>query len=120
MVLYKSWKLPQKLQFAADGYRFDLKHGKPAIEMCKTTIRTTIRVKGDIGKAYRKLLHRRSCQQMHVHNCEMIVNYVKDSNLVCPTYYKVVEEVPTFYELLTKLNYGGAHHYPTTIGDVLH
>ena len=57
---------------------------------------------------------------MHVHNCEMIVNYVKDSNLVCPTYYKVVEEVPTFYELLTKLNYGGAHHYPTTIGDVLH
>ena len=37
---YEKWQLPRKLKFAANGYRFYLKDGKPAIEMCKTSIKT--------------------------------------------------------------------------------
>ena len=40
LALYESWKLPEKLQFAANGHTFNLKHGKPAIELYKTTIKT--------------------------------------------------------------------------------
>ena len=95
---------PQRFYQIKVGKNVYLMHTKP----CNTFglgnfINAAIRVKGDIGKAYRKLLHRRSCQQMHVHNCEMIVNYVKNSNLACPIYYKVVEEVPAFHELSSSI-----------------
>ena len=37
---YKSWHVPQKLQFAVNGYSFNRRGDKPAIEICKTTIKT--------------------------------------------------------------------------------
>ena len=52
-----------------------------------------LRVNGDILKAYRKHLHRRSGQEMHVPNCELIRSHVKDRNSACPIYCKVIKEV---------------------------
>ena len=46
-------------------------------------------ISGDIGKAYRKHLYGRSCQEMHVHNCEMMFNHGKDRNMA----RKVIKEV---------------------------
>ena len=52
-------------------------------------INAALHVSGDIGKAYRKHLYGRSCQEMHVHNCEMMFNHGKDRNMA----RKVIKEV---------------------------
>ena len=75
-------------------------------------INAAIRVNGDIGKTYHKCLLRRTGQEIHVPNCEMIINHVKDRNLACPVYYKAIQEV-------TKPNSVGAHHFPSLNGDIL-
>ena len=62
----------------------------------------SVATKLKLGKAYRKHLHRRSGQEMHVPNCELIRNHVKDRNLACPMNYKVIKEVSAFHELLTR------------------
>ena len=56
---------------------------------------------------------------MHMSNCEMITNHVKNRNLPCSIYYNVIGEGRTGYELLTNSNYGGGHYYPTTNGNIL-
>ena len=81
-------------------------------------INAALRVCGDIGKTYRKCLLRRSGQEMHVPNCEVIINHVKDRNLAYPIYYKIIKDKPAGHEVLTKPNYGGAHHYPSSNGDI--
>ena len=64
-----------------------LLHMKPCNAFnLRNFITKSILVLGDIGNAHRKRLLTRSGLKMHVPNCEMITNYVKDRKIACPIY----------------------------------